>query len=77
MSDSLPLRIKVLLHKIYDDHRQKAIVTIDKSWTIVKHLQTHIQSMFHIKKVYVTTLDGFWFPSNESISVLMESETVV
>lgn len=77
MSESPPIRIKVLLNHFYNDHRQKAIVTIDKSWTIVKHLQSHIQSMFQIKKLYLATADGFWFPSNECISVIFASDTVV
>lgn len=77
MSGSAPVRIKVLLHNFYDDHRQKAIVTIDRSWTIVKQLQSHIKSMVHAKKIYLTTLDGFWFPSNEDISILLQSDTVV
>lgn len=77
MPKSPPIRIKVLLNHFYDDHRQKAIVTIDKSWTIVKNLQSHIQSMFQIKKLYLSTVDGFWFPSNECISVISDSDIVV
>lgn len=70
------VRLKVLLDEFYTDHRQKALVIIQKSWTTVNDLQEHIQKIFEIPKDVYLTVDGCLLPKEEAIHVVSEMDAV-
>lgn len=73
------VRLKVLMHHFYaeGDHRQKALVILQKSWTTVLQLQQHIQRIFRLPgQLYLTVADGCLLPTDEDISVISETDSV-
>lgn len=69
-------RIKILLNHFYADHRQKAFVTLNKTWTKVKDLQTHISKIFQIHPDTYLTIDDCLLPIDEHIDVINPTDTV-
>lgn len=73
------VRLKVLMHQFYaeGDHRRKALVIVQKSWTTVLQLQQHIQKIFRLPgHVYLTVDDGCLLPTDEDIGVVTETDSV-
>lgn len=73
------VRLKVLLHRFYaeGDHRHKALVILQKSWTTVLQLQQHIQQIFRLPgQICLTVDDGCLLPTDEDIGVVAETDSV-
>lgn len=70
------VRLKVLLDEFYADHRQKAFVILQKSWSTVHELQQHIQTIFGIAQDVYLTVDGCLLPKEEAIHVVSEMDAV-
>lgn len=70
------VRLKVLLDEFYTDHRQRAFVILQRSWTTVNDLQEHILKIFGIPRGVYLTVDGCLLPTEEAIHVVSESDAV-
>lgn len=67
------------MHKFFaeGDHRQKALVILQKSWSTVLQLQQHIQKIFRLPgEIFLTVDDGCLLPTDEDIAVIAETDNV-
>lgn len=71
-------RVKVLMHEIFEDHRAKLYVTVDKSWKYVKEMQCHICQLCCLQDpIFLTTDENILLPPYESIGVVKEEDVIV
>lgn len=73
------VRLRVLMPQFYaeGDHRHKALVILQRSWTTVLQLQQHIQRIFRLPgQIYLTVADGCLLPTDEDIQVVSETDSV-
>lgn len=73
----MPVRVKVCLNKIYNDHRQKAYVNVDSNLNLVANFERHIQELFNIKSNIYLTIDGVLLPSQESVNVIHSGDIIM
>lgn len=70
------VRCKILLDHFFKDHRQKALIVFDKSWTEIAQLEQHIRKLFRLPANIYLTVDDCLLPSNEHISIIGPNDSV-
>ena len=71
-----PFRVKILLNNFFNDHREKAFVSISESWKTVADLMKHIKTLFNIKLDIFATSEEVLLPNNENINVISASDII-